>query len=62
MVTGGTGGFTPPKNPLVGGCDCDASGAGGSSTSGLFFALGLLGIALPRARRRQVARVRKVDR
>jgi hypothetical protein len=61
METGGRGGFTPPKDPLVGGCDCDASGAGGFSASGLF-ALGLLGIALPRARRRHLARVRKVDR
>ena len=61
MVTGGTAAVSaPPKDPLVGGCDCDASGAGGFSASGLF-ALGLLGIALPRARRRQVARARKVD-
>jgi MYXO-CTERM domain-containing protein len=46
---------------VTGGCDCDASGAGGFSASGLF-ALGLLGIALPRARKQQKARVRKVDR
>jgi hypothetical protein len=57
----GESGIITQPGVVTGGCDCDASGAGGFSASGLF-ALGLLGIALPRARKQQRARVRKVDR
>jgi len=40
--------------PVIGGCDCDAGG-GSPAASGLF-ALGLLGLAVGRARTRRVPR------